>query len=150
MARSWPRLCPFHRHFPRREVLLEALLRKRFDELANKAGELNNAPKADEALVSWLHEAVGIAHDYRGAINSMVAAIADPSSALHASCQARKAAGTRLLVRAQDKGLARSDLNGFDLFGLLGALAWLRDQPSLAARADHLFEVISNAMLTKS
>jgi AcrR family transcriptional regulator len=138
-----------YRHFPKREVLLAALLRARFDELTARAGELDGSPSPDEALVAWLHEAVAVAHTYRGAIDSMVAAIADPESALHASCHAMRAAGTRLLVRAQEQGLARADIDGTDLFALLGALAWLRDQPALAPRDDHLFDLIAGSILTR-
>jgi AcrR family transcriptional regulator len=141
-----------YRHFPRREVLLEALLRASFDELTARAGELEGSAPSAEALTSWLREAVAVAvaHKYRGAIDSMVAAIADTESALHASCQTMRAAGTRLLVRAQEQGVAPAGLDGTDLFGLLGALAWLRDQPALAPRADHLFDVIAGAILTKA
>jgi len=138
-----------YRHFPRREVLLDALLRASFDDLTVRAGDLERSTSPAKALTSWLYEAVAVAHHYRGAIDSMVAAIADPDSALHASCHTMRAAGTRLLVRAQEQGMARADMDGTDLFGLLGALAWLRDQPSLAPRADHLFEVIASAILTK-
>jgi len=138
-----------YRHFPRREVILDALLRASFDELTVRAGELERSTSPEEALMSWLHEAVAVAHNYSGAIDSMVAAIADPESALHASCHTMRAAGTHLLVRAQEQGMARADIDGTDLFGLLGALAWLRDQPSLAPRADHLFDVIASAILTK-
>jgi AcrR family transcriptional regulator len=139
-----------YRHFPRREVLLEALLRASFDELTARADELEESAPPAEALTSWLREAVAAAHKYRGAIDSMVAAIADPESALYASCQTMRAAGTRLLVRAQEQGVAQAGLDGTDLFGLLGALAWLRDQPALAPRADHLFDVIAGAILTKA
>ncbi|MEV0387959.1 hypothetical protein [Nonomuraea sp. NPDC050643] len=58
-----------------------------------------------------------------------------------------RAAGTRLLTRAQATGAARADLDGADLFALVGALAWLNDQPALAPRADHLFGVIASAIL---
>jgi hypothetical protein len=34
--------------------------------------------------------------------------------------------------------LARSDIDGIDLFALVVALAWISDQPSLATRSDHL------------
>lgn len=98
--------------------------------------------------MSWLRETVAIAHSYSGAIASMVAAIADEGSALHASCVAMRAAGTRLLARAQAEGTARADLDGTDLFALVGALAWISDQPSLASRSDHLFEVVVGAILT--
>lgn len=137
-----------YRHFPKREVLLDALLRGRFDALTVRASELEGSADPDEALIAWLHEAVAVAHAYRGAIDSMVAAIAAPDSALHASCHTMRAAGTRLLVRAQQQGRARADIDGTDLFALLGALAWLRDQPALAPRADHLFNLISGALLT--
>uniref|UniRef100_B0T5L4 Transcriptional regulator, TetR family n=1 Tax=Caulobacter sp. (strain K31) TaxID=366602 RepID=B0T5L4_CAUSK len=138
-----------YRHFPSREALLDALLRAGFDGLTVRASELEGSTSAQEALTSWLHEAVAVAHNYSGAIESMVAAIADPESALYASCHTMRAAGTHLLIRAQAEGKARADLDGTDLFALLGALAWLRDQPSLAPRADHLFEVIANAILVK-
>lgn len=135
------------RHFPTREALLDALLRTSFDELAGKADVLESSNAPDEALVSWLRDFVTCARDYRGAIASMMAAIADPQSALHASCVSMRAAGTRLLDRAQTEGLARTDIDGADLFALAGSLAWLGDQPSSAPRADHLFDVVMSAVL---
>ncbi|MBK1622073.1 TetR/AcrR family transcriptional regulator [Afifella marina] len=138
-----------YRHFPSREALLDALLRESFDALTVRAAELEATQSSGEALVTWLHEAVAVAHNFRGAIEAMVAAIADEGSALHASCQEMHAAGGRLLARAQAEGTARTDLDGTDFFALLSALAWLRDQPALQARADHLFDVIAGAILTK-
>ncbi|MEH1836963.1 MAG: helix-turn-helix domain-containing protein [Nostoc sp.] len=137
-----------YRHFPTREALLDALLRASFDELTAKAGELETSSSPDDALVSWLREAAAVAHNYRGVVASMMAAIADPNSALHASCVTMRAAGTRLLARAQAEGMARTDIDGADLFALVGALAWLSDQPSLAPRANHLFGIIASAILT--
>ncbi len=137
-----------YRHFPTREALLEALLRASFDELTAKAKESETSNSPAEALVSWLRDVVTVAHSPRGVVASMAAAIADENSALHASCVTMKAAGARLLVRAQASGLARSDLEGADLFALVGALAWIHDQPSLAPRADYLFRLIAGAILT--
>lgn len=136
-----------YRHFPTREAVLEALLRENFDALTAKAGKLDAAQAADEALVTWLRETVAIAHRHRGVISAMTAAIADPDSALHASCVTMRASGARLLARAQQQGKARADIDGADLFALVGALAWLNDQPSLTSRADHLFGVIASAIL---
>ncbi|SEH00250.1 DNA-binding transcriptional regulator, AcrR family [Nonomuraea solani] len=135
------------RHFPTREALFEALLRTSFDELTAAAGELETSSSPDDALVSWLRDFVACAHNYRGVVALMVAAIEDPQSALHTSCVAMRAAGTRLLVRAQDEGMARTDIDGTDLFALAGSLAWLGDQPSLAPRLDRLFGVVVSAIL---
>lgn len=137
-----------YRHFPTREALLEALLRASFDELTTRASKLEAAFSCEDALLSWLRDTVAVAHSHRGVVALMMAAIADPNSALHASCVTMRAAGTRLLTRAQAAGIARTDIDGADLFALVGALAWLGDQPSLALRANHLFNVIVSALFT--
>jgi AcrR family transcriptional regulator len=138
-----------YRHFPTREALLEALLRTNFDALGQRANELEMCDDAESALLMWLREAVAMTHDYSGVIAPMVAAIANENSALHASCVSLRAAGTRLLVRAQAEGVARRDMDGNDLFALISALAWLADQPPLVPRADRLFDIISDAILTE-
>jgi AcrR family transcriptional regulator len=137
-----------YRHFPTREALLEALLRTDVDELTARAADLETSSTPEDALVSWLRGCVAITHEYRGVGALLTAAIEDTESALHASCVALHEAGTRALERAQAADIARADIDGTDLFALVAALAWLYDQPSLAPRADHLFGVISSAVLT--
>jgi AcrR family transcriptional regulator len=137
-----------YRHFPTREALLEALLRSSFDSLTLRARELETSEEKGSALVEWLRDMVRMAHDYSGAIRSMVAAIEDEASALHASCVTMKAAGTRLLIRAQDAEEARADMNGTDLFALVGALSWVADQPALTSRSEHIFGIVAGAILT--
>ena len=136
-----------YRHFPTREALLEALLRVSFDELTARASELEKSGSAEDALVSWLREIVAFTHNYRGVTTPMMAAIEDMESALHGSCVRLRAAGARLLAYAQAQGVARTDIDGADLFALIAALAWLNDQPSHGTRADHLFGVIVSAIL---
>ena len=137
-----------YRHFPTREALLEALLHTSLDALTRKAGELEASRSPDDALVSWFREGVAFVRCYSGVVDLMAAAIADPDSALHGSCTTVRSAGARLLARAQAGGLARADIDGIDLFALMGALGWLGDQPSFAPRADHLFGFIASAILT--
>jgi AcrR family transcriptional regulator len=136
------------RHFPTREALLEALLRTSFDELTAKAGDLETSSSPQEALISWVRDCVAWTTEYRGVTVLMAAAIEDTESALHASCVTLRAAGARLLARAQEAGAARTDMDGTDLFALIAALAWLGDQPALAPRADRLFTIIASAIVT--
>ncbi|MFJ1602185.1 TetR/AcrR family transcriptional regulator [Streptomyces sp. NPDC088253] len=138
------------RHFPTREALLDALLRTSFAEQTARAGELETSSSPEDALVSWLRDCVAWTTDYRGVTVLMAAAIEDAESALHASCVTLRAAGARLLARAQAAGVARTDIDGTDLFALVAALAWLGDQPSLTPRADHLFDVVVSAILTNA
>jgi AcrR family transcriptional regulator len=135
-----------YRHFPTREALLEALLRESFDEVTARAQALETSGSADDALLTWLRDMVTLTHRHRGLIASMTAAIADTDSALHDSCVRLRGSGTRLLARAQEEGRARRDIDGTDLLALVSALAWLNDQPSFAARVDHLFGVLANAI----
>ena len=132
-----------YRHFPNRDSLLEALLRSRFAALTARAESLLLAADPAAALLEWLAESVAFAHQHRGII-----AIDDPESALHSACVALRAAGTSLLTRAQQAGLARPDLSGEELFDLIAALAWLREQPSHAPRAERILAVLADAILT--
>ncbi|RKH41035.1 TetR/AcrR family transcriptional regulator [Corallococcus sp. AB050B] len=135
-----------YRHFPTREALLEVLLRSSLDEMTAQAAALETSNAPDEALVTWLREAVAFTKNYHCVTQLLAAALEDPQSALHASCVTVRSAGARLLSRAQAKGKARRDLNGEELFALIAALAWLGDQPSLGRHADHLFEIIASAI----
>ena len=136
------------RHFPTREALFEALLRKNADALTQQAAELETSSPPNEALVSWFREAVAFTHTYSGVCTLMASAHADPDSALHASSTALHSAGARLLLRAQAEGTARADMDGEDLFALVSALAWLVGQSAFASRGDHLFHLITSAILT--
>jgi AcrR family transcriptional regulator len=138
-----------YRHFPTREVLLETLLRASFDALAARARELEASDAPDEALVSWLHEIIAFTHENRGVIALMMGAIEDLDSVLHASCATLRAAGAALLARAQAEGTARADLDGAELFDLIAALAWLREQPSHAPRTDRIFDLIASAIFRR-
>jgi len=136
-----------YRHFPTREALLEALLRKSFDGVTSRASELEQSCSADAALASWLREMVALTHNHRGLIAAMTTALTDEQSALHASCVLLRGSGARLLARAQAEGKARPDIDGTDLLGLVSALAWLNDQPSFADSVAHLFDIIIDTIM---
>ena len=136
------------RHFPTREALFEALLRSNLDALTQKAGELETSNSPDDALVSWFREGVAFVDSYSGVVALMASAHADPDSPLYAPCTAVLSAGARLLLRAQAEGTARADMDADDLFALMSALGWLVGQHSFAPRADHLFHLITGAILT--
>lgn len=142
-------LATLFRHFPTKEALLEALLRSKLDALTQKAVEYEASKPPDEALVAWFREGVTFTHSYSGAVALMAGAHSDPKSALYATCIAVNSAGARLLARAQAKGTARADMDGVDLFALMSSLAWLAGQPDFASREDHLFNLITSAILTK-
>ncbi|WP_111563397.1 TetR/AcrR family transcriptional regulator [Rhizobium sp.] len=137
------------RHFPTREALLDALLRRSLEELTQRADMLEASLPSKDALVTWLRDAVSFVQIYSGVVTMMASALADPESALHASCKDLREAGARLLKQAQADQVARRDLDGNDLFALIGALGWIGDQPSFASRSNDLFKLVVGAILTE-
>jgi AcrR family transcriptional regulator len=129
------------RNFPTRDALLEVLLRTGFTELAEHGRALMTADDPRAALLTWVREFVRSADVYRGVIDVMASAIDDPDSALHAACVEMRASGAELLARAQQAGVARSDLDGDDLFILAAGFAWTRSQASAPARREHVLDV---------
>ncbi|WP_279575535.1 TetR/AcrR family transcriptional regulator [Actinomadura barringtoniae] len=117
-----------YRHFPTREALLEALLRERFDGLRALAEELMNGPDAFESLAEWLRRFILGAGVYRGLAASMVDAIQDESSSLHASCLSMREAAAELLVRAQGAGAVRAEVTPVDVLVMANAVAWAMDR----------------------
>jgi hypothetical protein len=85
--------------------------------------------------MEWLREFIAGATVYRGLPSSLMATLGDERSALHASCLAMREAGARLLKRAQDSGHIRPDVDGTDLFALIGAVGWITDQAPSIDRA---------------
>lgn len=140
-------LATLFRHFPTREALLDVLLRSSLDELTETAIALEQSSPSDVALVSWLQEAVAFVRIYSGAVSMMAAALADEDCALHQSCKNLRAAGARLLQRAQADDRADKAMTGEDLFALIAAMGWIGDQPAFTHRSEYLIGVLSNAVL---
>lgn len=43
--------------------------------------------------------------------------------------------------------MAREDVDGADLFALVGPLVWVHDQPAFVPRGDHLFGLVTSAIM---
>jgi len=117
-------IATLYRHFPTREALLEALLRHVFDTLRAQAADLLAAPDPGQALVTWIREMAVASARYDGLPASVISALHDPGSTLHASCASLHAAAGDLLSRAQHSGQIRADLTANALLEPAEAVAW--------------------------
>lgn len=136
-----------YRHFPTREALLEALLRDRFDGLRAHAEELLGEGDPFEALLAWMRRLASGTVTYRGLAQAMMAAIQDETSDLYASCHDMRAAGQALLVRAQDAGSVRPDVQPQDVLYLAGMVATAAEQsPGETALHDRLFTYATDGL----
>ncbi|TQS46203.1 TetR/AcrR family transcriptional regulator [Cryptosporangium phraense] len=117
-------IATFYRHFPTREVLLEALVGQSFARLSARGAELLTAPDPAAAFADWIRTLAVALVRYDGLPNSVAAALHDPGSTLHRSCVEFRSATTELLRRAQQHGAVRADLTSDELLAAVNGMAW--------------------------
>lgn len=127
-----------YRHFPTRDALLQAVLHARFEALNARAEQLLAEPDADRALLAWLRELATQSALYRGLTATLVAAIRDEGSALHASCRGLHDGGRALFERARADGRIRADVDASDVFSAAYSFAFVLEQEEPEHRARRL------------
>lgn len=128
-----------HRHFPTRESLMAAVYWQQVEALCAKGRELLDTPSPGEALVAWLRTLIDLAAR-RGLPDALRASLRDGAAELFTAWHtALGEAGTPLLVRAQQAGAVRPDVELSELLTLANAIALATEQlPDRAERADRL------------
>lgn len=115
-----------YRHFPRRIDLVEAVYREDVDGLATLAGQLAETAGPWEGLVEWLQAFVRYAQSKRVFLTELHEAFEkNPNFKLDSRDKIATAAAT-VLRRAQQAGVARSDIDQDDLMQLVGGMCMAR------------------------
>ena len=134
-----------YRHFPTREALAEAVYRARIEALRAEAEELITALSPEEALAAWLRSLVSFGGTHRGLAEFLKAALRDEGSDLAWCKETMRAAGGALLIRAQQSGAVRPDLEVSDLLRLAHAISWAAES-SDGARADRFLSLMLDGL----
>jgi AcrR family transcriptional regulator len=132
-----------YRHFPNRHALMSAVFEDAVNELLARARELLTAPEPCRALLTWLHEVVGHAAEYRGLSRALMSVSSTDSASALARCGTPiREAGGALLLRAQESGAVRADVHVADLLQLTHAIALAAEEsPQDPALADRLLQL---------
>ena len=111
-----------YRHFPNRQALLEALYVGEVEEVCRSAAELDGADPW-EALTSWFERFIA----YIGTKQALAAELLnylDQDASLFRVCRAALfEAAEPLLVRAQEAGVVRPDVNIADVIQMVVGIA---------------------------
>jgi AcrR family transcriptional regulator len=124
-----------YRHFPNRQALVEAVFQDSMEQRCAEAQDLLAAPSPYRAFETWLAGELEHAATY-GALAAwlMLAQLDDPCEG-PSSCELVRAAGEGLLVRAQEAGEVRGDVDIDDILRLVSAIALgTEDAPDRAGR----------------
>ncbi|MGG8410223.1 TetR/AcrR family transcriptional regulator [Streptomyces sp. 12297] len=137
-----------HRHFPSRQVLLEAVFKDRVEVLCAKAGDLLTESDPGQALSTWLHAVGAHAAAHRGLGASLMQ---DGDPALGESCHDMiTTAGDALLSRAQAADLVRPGITITQLLKLVGAIALATEHDvDGRAEADLLLTIAIDGVRTR-
>ncbi|NIH84954.1 TetR/AcrR family transcriptional regulator [Amycolatopsis granulosa] len=128
-----------YRHFPSREVLLEALLGARFDAQAEAAEALLGEDDPLAALRTFARGMLGTATTFRGLSAATADALNDETSDLHRACRGMRSAAARLVARAQESGQLRADLAPDEVLLMVHAAGWASEH---AGDPDRLLDLV--------
>jgi AcrR family transcriptional regulator len=143
-------IATLYRHFPTREALLEALLGDGFDTLRDQAAHLFTGSDPGEALLTWLGQLAVGSTRYDGLPASVLGALHDPDSRLHASCEGLRVAAAELLGRAQRSGHVRPDLTTDELLATVSAMAWAAKQtPQPAELTERYLRLLLEGLIAR-
>ncbi|HTZ42675.1 MAG TPA: TetR/AcrR family transcriptional regulator [Jatrophihabitans sp.] len=116
-----------YRHFPRRIDLVEAVYREDVDGLVTLARQLADTTEPWDGLVAWLQGFVRYAQSKRVFLTELHEAFEkNPDFKLDSRDKIAAAAAT-VLTRAQQAGVARTDIDHADLMQLVGGMCMARN-----------------------
>lgn len=134
-----------YRHFPTREVLLEAVYRQEIEDLAERVRMLTKEQPPEEALRRWLHEQVRFQKERAGLAAALKAAIdAESDTFQHCKVTLRDAVGV-LVEAAQAAGVVRPEIEPVDVMRLghgIGTSAKFADE----AGEERLVSIVLNGL----
>ncbi len=121
-------MATLYRNFPGRRELLEALFAEEVEELCQAAGHVSGAP--GDALIAWLRRFT-VFHHSKHPIAAELLRHTDAADAVFGSSRDRVlAAGTPLLIAAQQAHQVRADLGLDQVLDLVLAAATIRGEPA--------------------
>jgi AcrR family transcriptional regulator len=141
-----------YRHFPTRQALLEAVYRDQVELLARRADELT-APGSPvspgDALAEWLGAMVAWGSTKRSMNTALLSTLGKDSELFSACGALLRESTSKLLRRAQEAGVARSDVQGTDVLRLVHGLVVASDMaPGDAGQADRMLSLVIAGLLT--
>ena len=133
-----------YRHFPSREALLAAVYEGEMRELAARSDELAGRLPPRDALEAWLRLQLDYVKTKRGLGVAVKSMLGTDSTTLAVCRGLMRGALDRLLSRAQEAGVVRTDVATTDLLRLVHAVAMASE--SDPENADHLLTVIFDGL----
>jgi AcrR family transcriptional regulator len=138
-----------YRHFPSKEILVEAVLAEHLHGLVRAADQWSARAAPGDALLGFLLEAIEQSPGRVGVCDGLTADKSWPRATLGAATQQFGQALDRLLLAAKRAGAVRADVQADDLVALLAGGAALRSAHRSRTRGARLVRLLLDGLLTK-
>jgi AcrR family transcriptional regulator len=138
-----------YRHFPSREVLLDAIMQSWVDRVNDAADKvLTHEGSPRDLLVAWFESYVELISLHKGGPAKITQAMGDDSSPIVTKCQTLTAATNRIVQRLESEHALREHVEAVQMARLVGGVATVADNADLDRDAVRpLLEVIADGML---
>jgi AcrR family transcriptional regulator len=138
-----------YRHFPARQALLEAVYKDQVDGLEALAGKLQVSESPGPALVDWLRAFAAFGRTKRNLSAALVATIGKDSALMSECSRILRGCTETLLVRAQEAGAVRADVQPTDLIRLIhGLIVATEGAGGDPEQANRMLDLVLGGLLT--
>jgi AcrR family transcriptional regulator len=138
-----------YRHFPSRDVLMDAILQswvERVNDAVDKVLVHEGSPR--DLLLAWFETYVGLISMHKGGPAKITSAMGDEQSPIVTKCQVLAAATRRVVDRLEEEHALREHIEAVQMCRLVGGVATVADNGNLdQAAVRPLLEVIADGML---
>jgi AcrR family transcriptional regulator len=138
-----------YRHFPSRDVLMDAILQSWMDRVNDAVDKvLVHEGDPRELLLAWFETYVGLISMHKGGPAKITSAMGDETSPIMTKCQVLKQATQRVVDRLEAEHALRERIEAVQMCRLVGGVAAVADSAGLdRAAVRPLLEVIADGML---
>jgi AcrR family transcriptional regulator len=135
-----------YRHFPTREVLIEAAYRSELDKLCDAAPALVDELPPDQALRAWMDRYVEYMTTKRGMAEALRSVIASGGNPFEHSRERLRSAVTALLEANAVAGSLRSDIEATDVMAALSGVSLAVGEPAQREQASRLLDLLMDGL----
>ena len=135
-----------YRHFPSRDVLLEAVFRRNIDQLADSADELLRDLPADRALDEWMRSFVNYVASKKGLASHLKTVLSADSPLFVYTHERMNASIRELVLAAAAAGSIREDIDPTDLLRALSGVCLAADEPGWQEQACRICSLLMDGL----
>ena len=136
-----------YRHFPTRQVLLEAVYRDQVEALRVRADELAASGSSRDALAEWLRALAAFSATKHNLTSALLATLGKDSDLVSLCSKVICDAADTLLSRAKQAGAVRADADARDVIRLVHAVNIATQRaPTDPGQADRLLGLVLDGL----